>query len=1161
MHQSFKVLFASLLLCLYLTNNATAQTPESLPNTFFWRISGNGLQQPSYLYGTIHITEKRVFFFGDSLYKALESVEGYAGELDMDSLSTYLTNNLFKDSKSKLLKDILDKETFKKLSTKLSKKLNIPANKITVADIEKERNKAYRKSIKNGEMSGFMDAYLNNIAKKQGKWTGGIEDLNDQIGINDDETNLDPEFILQQSSESDQAFFDLLIKVYIAQDLQGINDLYNNYSTSFKTTYIDKRNIKMARRLDSLAHIRTMFFTMGVAHLPGENGVIELLKKRGFTVEPVFSSKKIAPEKYVYKPVQINWVTNYTKDSSFSFRTPGAANIVPMENIPIDMYMYVDLGTNSIYYSMGTGIAPSVGNNNDSILNGMVDGMAAKSGKTLERKKIIFKECDAIETLSYSKEDIYLRTVAFIKDRRAYLMLFGTKKKEDCYTKEVDYFINSIEILKTSTTPKNKVITDTNFLYTATVTGKELNNFQLPLGLEDDLQSWNLDIKAYVNDNFSNLFILAAKEAKPGYYISSDTALYNLVENQLLSKKGFKLLAKAFIDFKGHKALQLNVYNEKVKTLFRTIQIVKDNRVYSIIAGSMTEDSSQAISFINSFDFITPKPTNWSSNTTDYFSVWSPAAFTITDTVAKNNYISFDKNTTATYEVLREVINPYQYWTSDTAFLHEQIKSLKRDDDSLVYSKVSIQNNLITTDFEFITPLNYNSKKYHQIMHADTLFTICLITPSNHTKNENNNRFFNSFKINNPASTSCSIFTDKAEKLIVDLQSSDTTLQQTATENFYKVDFQKKHLPSLHKMLFKKYSAINNWYLTPSSYAESALTNLEDSSTVELLKKNYQLPDSTYSIDRAQMVAMLLSMNSNAWAKETAEQILLTNPPMGGSIEDLAYKIGNDSGKNSAFIMKLMPLSKDSLWAFTLSRTASVSLDSGYLTQQQLLPYENNFIKETNRRIERLQSIDSFNYDIQYYWLLQLLKSYNTIASNNTLQHTLLNKHLEIVNDATFCLLSNNQPVAASVLQKLAADDMYRLSIYEALKKYNKAAQFPKQFATQKYFARAYLKTMDEDDVSVDSLKFIKEKIYTLNGKKLKFYLYKVTFQGENVNYLGIAGGFSLNAGKFDVEEYASGIAFDAELDEINLDELFINFIKQYEKDTEAEKEIADTVE
>jgi hypothetical protein len=67
-------------------------------------------------------------------------------------------------------------------------------------------NKTYRKSMSKGEMSGFMDAYLNNIAKKQGKWTGGIEDMEDQVGIDDDETTIDPEFILQQLSNDEEIF-------------------------------------------------------------------------------------------------------------------------------------------------------------------------------------------------------------------------------------------------------------------------------------------------------------------------------------------------------------------------------------------------------------------------------------------------------------------------------------------------------------------------------------------------------------------------------------------------------------------------------------------------------------------------------------------------------------------------------------------------------------------------------------------------------------------------------------------------------------------------------------------------------------------------------------------------------------------------------------------
>ena len=47
-------------------------------NTLLWRISGKGLNAPSYLYGTIHLTDKKIFHLGDSLYAALERTEGFA---------------------------------------------------------------------------------------------------------------------------------------------------------------------------------------------------------------------------------------------------------------------------------------------------------------------------------------------------------------------------------------------------------------------------------------------------------------------------------------------------------------------------------------------------------------------------------------------------------------------------------------------------------------------------------------------------------------------------------------------------------------------------------------------------------------------------------------------------------------------------------------------------------------------------------------------------------------------------------------------------------------------------------------------------------------------------------------------------------------------------
>lgn len=60
--------------------NIAAQ--QATAKTLLWRISGKGLQNPSYLYGTMHLFDRRLFYFGDSVYNSIEKTEGFAMELN-----------------------------------------------------------------------------------------------------------------------------------------------------------------------------------------------------------------------------------------------------------------------------------------------------------------------------------------------------------------------------------------------------------------------------------------------------------------------------------------------------------------------------------------------------------------------------------------------------------------------------------------------------------------------------------------------------------------------------------------------------------------------------------------------------------------------------------------------------------------------------------------------------------------------------------------------------------------------------------------------------------------------------------------------------------------------------------------------------------------------
>ncbi len=170
--------------CLILVTTATTLFSQPLPKTFLWRISGNGLSRPSYLFGTIHLTDPRLFVLGDSLLNAISSSEGFANELDLNQITPMVTEMVRQQiTHSATVKDLISKKTFDEYAPALAKKFNKPAEEITTGDILNEKNKWINEAGKGKKMQTFLDAYLMDLANRQGKWIGGIEDFADQSGL------------------------------------------------------------------------------------------------------------------------------------------------------------------------------------------------------------------------------------------------------------------------------------------------------------------------------------------------------------------------------------------------------------------------------------------------------------------------------------------------------------------------------------------------------------------------------------------------------------------------------------------------------------------------------------------------------------------------------------------------------------------------------------------------------------------------------------------------------------------------------------------------------------------------------------------------------------------------------------------------------------------
>lgn len=316
------------------------------------------MARPSYLYGTMHLTDKRLFQLGDSVYKAIEQTDGFAAELDMDHIGTLLVNEFLQkeeNSKSiepKKIKDLVDDKTWHLYSKQLETKLGKSADQLTVKDLDKAESRMYRDAFRKGDMPTFLDAWLFGQARSQGKWVGGIEDMEDQTEFMDRE-KVEEKIQSALTEEYGSDAMEKFIRIYSSQNLDSISYFMYGTEGSGKDYLMVKRNIKMARRMDSLSAIRSMVFAVGAGHLPGDSGVIALLRKRGFTVTPVISSKKVSADAYKPKTVAIPWKPVSIKEDVYTLEMPGSADALNMmEDIGMDMKMFFDLSVMKMYMTM-----------------------------------------------------------------------------------------------------------------------------------------------------------------------------------------------------------------------------------------------------------------------------------------------------------------------------------------------------------------------------------------------------------------------------------------------------------------------------------------------------------------------------------------------------------------------------------------------------------------------------------------------------------------------------------------------------------------------------------------------------------------------------------------------------------------------------------------
>lgn len=264
--------------------------------SLLWEISGKNLEKPSYLYGTIHIVCKGEELMTNELQKAFNKTETLALEVDMSdpSLQTRMLQISFaKDGKK--MSDRLSPEVVEKLDSLFQSKLGAG---FAVFEMLSPQFILAQLSLLGLDcpMDLGYDMVFMNLAKTEGKDLVGLESIDTQIDALFSQSNEDAAAAISYLAENQNELKSETLKMtnlYKQKDVQGLYEITKEsfqdpkYPQSDIKVFLDNRNISWIPVIEKLIAEKSAFIAVGAAHLAGENGVINLLKKQGYTLKPI----------------------------------------------------------------------------------------------------------------------------------------------------------------------------------------------------------------------------------------------------------------------------------------------------------------------------------------------------------------------------------------------------------------------------------------------------------------------------------------------------------------------------------------------------------------------------------------------------------------------------------------------------------------------------------------------------------------------------------------------------------------------------------------------------------------------------------------------------------------------------------------------------------
>lgn len=285
------------LLLLYILGFSQTLLAQNT-NSLLWEISGNGLSTPSYLYGTIHRVCTENVMISQKFDNIIKNTDKVYLEINFDEIQNDFQAHYDSFNKSgKKLNSYFTKDEYQILEKNFNKKYrNL---KISLSQFSDYKPNKILPMILPRIITCRLTSYeeeISRIAKKAKKPILGIESYEEHNSFeeeSDSTIRVEAQRLLsilsdEKASTDALESYNTLLKLYQSQDVEKLYD-YVKEENSPEENYklLDFRNKLWIPRIEKQSKAGSVLYAVGAAHLGGENGVINLLKQKGFILKPV----------------------------------------------------------------------------------------------------------------------------------------------------------------------------------------------------------------------------------------------------------------------------------------------------------------------------------------------------------------------------------------------------------------------------------------------------------------------------------------------------------------------------------------------------------------------------------------------------------------------------------------------------------------------------------------------------------------------------------------------------------------------------------------------------------------------------------------------------------------------------------------------------------